>query len=463
MADSVAEDLGLYADIPITAWVSKRLLTAYGYVFSSWRRYVLGFGLLGALAVLASAPLRKEFSGWLISVTLVVALVLIGGAYVAIVTMRSDLLLFLFYGPKLFGPKLDGPRASVVRSAILASDELEIEYSAQDRPAIDLLHELNREGLELSTRNLWLKTREPQSQDVPDPQLEHDWRDVWNAILNIRIGKGHFQDFVSEKSATTIAAELIGLNAIFDPLYRVSLVIVVWLGYEALLNPVTLLVLLQVSLLLSFVLSTAAYLLYSFDLAEQHILWFGPLPEQLKARFETIRGKVLRPDRMAHTNRYIAILRTALARNIIVGTGFIALTGIVMCLVSLAIGLVFTHESRNSMILLYARLGAVIALAPLGLVVGHYIMFFLVQNLRTFGVVAFCTAVPALIPPVAAYLWTGHLPDTATTTVTSAASATGGAVMGTLTSRLKAVTSDNPAARPKQTRRKKAALKGPKP
>src|ERR1700674_14348 len=166
MADSVAEDLGLYADIPITAWVSKRLLTAYGYVFSSWRRYVLGFGLLGALAVLASAPLRKEFSGWLISVTLVVALVLIGGAYVAIVTMRSDLLLFLFYGPKLFGPKLDGPRASVVRSAILASDELEIEYSAQDRPAIDLLHELNREGLELTTRNLWLKTREPTSQDV---------------------------------------------------------------------------------------------------------------------------------------------------------------------------------------------------------------------------------------------------------------------------------------------------------
>jgi hypothetical protein len=88
-------------------------------------------------------------------------------------------------------------------------------------------------------------------------------------------------------------------------------------------------------------------------------------------------------------------------------------------LLSFAAGWLTVPAARTELRSWYGKLAAAAIIVPLGILVGHYVTFWILQHLRQFTGLLLIGAIIAFAPPLINYLFTGTAPTTRAVFVSS--------------------------------------------
>ena len=435
------EDFGIYADVPFLFHLSQRLNIGIWLIMANPIMQVvwdIAFGIL--LIAIVSAEVRQASSSRALSLFLFVLLGLAFSVAGWLMVRRGlPIIERAISGRPLFG-QLGGPRVAAIRALARASRELHVEFSPDDQETLKSLIEVDIKYLDLLTEKRFIDLHPGSSPN--DPDVARKWRELWDEkLMKITVEGMTLQELFATGAFSLIFPKMLAARSLFGMVYKIYLGIVLFLGYQALHDHTRLLLLFQVSLVLSLIISACLYLNYSALFNEMTIRWLGPdRPASLAPVIDSLEGRVIRPKTLRHDDGYIAALRGAFARGLGAVMGWNALLTLFLIALTLTVGLITLPASRAHLISSSVSLAIVVLLIPIGLLIGHYLMFFLLQNLHRVAATAAGGAVAALLPPAVAYLVTGRLSKDATVLISAAVSGAAGAIALWISSQLKRAT-----------------------
>src|ERR1700730_14594321 len=354
-----AEDFGIYAGVPFLYHLSERLNRAIWWTMANpvmAMLWDLAFGVL--LIALVSDEVRRATSSRVLSAFVIA---LLGLAFVAagwLISERGNRILErAMVGPRLFG-RLGGPPLALTRALARASRKLHIEFSPQDEQSVKTLIDLDLKYLELVTERRFNELQSVGTQ-ASQQDLTSKWREIWDEkLMKISIEGMTLSEIFATGAFSQILPRITSALSLFGVVYKIYVGIVLFLAYQALHDHTRLLLVLQVSLVLSLLISACLYLNYSALFDKMPIRWVAKeRPEALAPVIDSLENKVLRPRTLHHDDGYITALRGAFARALGVQLGWFAFLTLLLVALALAVGLVALANSRAHLISWYLSLG----------------------------------------------------------------------------------------------------------
>ncbi len=258
--------------------------------------------------------------------------------------------------------------------------------------------------------------------DTQNPNLEEEWRKVWNdQILGLRIGgtsKGvvTFGAVLAEDSVAfeLEALKLAGVTALAMSLVKVFQGVMTYLAFSVVSGNASYLTGLQVGLVLSLIISLLLFIFHSHQRAELTLLGSGTLPEVVKDRFadrvdRLSRGGPLHPIRVTAAKGYLGTIRDHFGWLLAGITTINTVAALLAVAIALVVGAAWRPPSLRDLIVWYERFAFGLILIPIALLGGYYVTFWILRNARIFMAAVITGGLGIALPYALTYFVTGRL------------------------------------------------------
>jgi hypothetical protein len=403
------EDLGIRSDVPLI----ERFRPLGGLILA-----ILDFGAIenvgGILLILIIGIKLFSLSGSaMLSVLVFLALLIAKWFWALIGEVSLDRFMgALFFEGPVFG-KLGGPARRTFFTALKASDEIQIEFEADDarkaKDFVELMTELQEEELKLAYRE---KVYEPKYGVGDGAEFESKWTSVWeDQVLELRTGDIKFKDALINPNMAylVVSSEMHRTSVRMVRLILLFQVIILYLTTMLLNDRIQFLLVIQIGVFISFMCALLWYTAYSFSLGKISApINIYAIHETVRSKFrnafESFIGTDFRLKKLRVKPKFYGLMRGFQIR-LILASLWTSITGLVLIGASLLISRVrFAVELDDW----YASLALALLVSPFFLIVGFYLISVILQYSRKVVAPLVAGLVAAALPYAIDYAITGE-------------------------------------------------------
>ncbi len=415
-------NLGILNEVPMSARLTmsvERFLRGY-----LKRRAILGFALSLLLIWIITSPARGAVSGWWFDVLIVAILIAINYGYGIAIQRLRGWILRQTIGPPAFGDA-DGPGKQVLRATFRAAEDVHLTFSNEDEKVMTRLAKLDVAVTPLMLRHCFMEAR--KEAGVAEAERVHEWDATWQRVQNHLVDRVTYDELRRSHpyALLTIPLWLISSLAATAAL-DIFMLVIVWLGYRGATGSGSVLPIVEVIVLFSLITSGWVLINRAYRAREipiglpgrEQLIEFGVDDEALLSEADQLQGKVVRPVDVRLGPRYFHELVALSTRALAVDCGARILMLAILAGISLTAALIF-RGNGVALADAYQRLLLVIVIAPLALLLGHYLASVAMQNSRKVIATLASALIGAAFPLLGEYVLTGSIGESPGTLATS--------------------------------------------
>jgi hypothetical protein len=410
-------DLGIYSEVPFM----QRILT----IIDSMVWVLLANPISAALvdiiwgvliAIFISSKLRSYSDSMIFGIVIIgilFAFFIVWGWMLSLILQKVSRLAF---GKPIFG-KLGGVPEKQFFTLMKCAQALKLDFKDEDWVRVKEFNNLDNEIIEEILKFKYRENVYNSSASKEPSDFESEWSKIWNdKILKIGTEGFTFKDILSEGNLAfrIMPLKLDATTQIMVPFIKVFQLIMIYFILGFLNGSGELLTIIQIGVFLSFIISIIWFIHHSYRLAE--IPFLDPtmgLPENIRLKFsdrsKAFIGLTVRPIRITVKKRYHSLIRDYLGTFIVTGTFLNTVLLLVLTGITLFIGIIWFPTNKDSILLWYKNLIIGILLLPVGFIIGYYLTFLILQNVRKFLAPIVAGLLGAGLPFVLDYLLTGRI------------------------------------------------------
>jgi hypothetical protein len=379
------------------------------------RNYPIFAAALVAIWII-STPARQAVAGWWFDVAILVALLALSWIFGLVILRLRAWYRRQILGPPAFG-EAGGLEERVLRATFRAAPDLHLTFSPQDEEFLTRLHAVDVEITRIGLRHRFFNSRMRAGAD--EAAIEDEWTAAWERIQRHSIEGQSYERVIHDYPNALIFLPFWIVGSFAGTfLLDLYMTIMVWLAYRWATGAGTILPILEVTVLFSFVTALWVFVNRAYRASEIPIMIpprevltdIGVDNPALLSRADALRGHVLRPVDVRLGPRYFDELRSFFIRALALDVATRIFTIVTACGVALAAGLLFGHDDAT-VSNAYWRMILVLAVAPIGLLIGHYLASLIIQDVRKTVAPVLGGLVAAGVPLLGQYVLTGSVGD----------------------------------------------------
>lgn len=319
-------------------------------------------------------------------------------------------------GPPAYG-EIGGLPRNILHAAIRSCQDMRFSFTKDDAALMDQLAKLD-ESLTKSVLGERFVEQRKADESASPRKLAADWAHIWKTeVLEYRhasAGSATTRDAWTGPSYAMLVVpyEFPRVAGLVLPIFFVSQTVLVGLVYRAVNNIHDLLLVLQVGVAFSFLISIVIFLNVTQGLRELHMMPVDveQLPEDFKTKVANLAGTRLVPTKVVVGAGYQSALRGYFTRAIALTLSYNLLFQLAILGISLAGLLVVKHGVPGGVLDWYGNFALGLMLIAVGIAVGYLAISFLLEFARGILGAVVGGLVAAVVSPVIFYLSTGHAP-----------------------------------------------------
>lgn len=409
-------DLGIYSDVPWLYRIMKAIAFTMNVLFLKPISFFLSDFIILILAVLIiTGKLRFYVDSALLDTGIVIIIVIIALILGYLLSKALPWLSRILFGKPVFG-KIGGLDRKTFFTSLKCIDNIKFEFIEEDVERVKNFNKLDAEITEEILKQNYLKDvynpAAAQAGTFSALDFRSEWEKVWNEeILTVGTDGITFKDAMSEDNAAlrVIPLKLVGSALLISPLIKVFQIIMIFFISRFLNGESQLLLVIQLGVFFSFILSVLWYIFNSHQMVEMPMS-FVNIPENIKSKFsdriDQFTGKTFRPKKITVKKRYFSLVRSYELRQILVtfqnSILLLVLVGIV-----LLIGLLGSPGNRDAIASWYKNFSIGLIILPFAFYIGFYIVSVITQHIKRVLAPIVAALVAALAPLFVNYLYTG--------------------------------------------------------
>lgn len=405
-------NLGILTEVPLPA----RLSSGFSKLIRLYSRASTVIGTLIGLAAIwfLSAPARDTITSWWLDAVLLLVLLVAASLIGRLRSLSQGLTMRYVLGPPAWGDA-GGMEARLLRGTFRAASDVQLDFNDTDQKAMNRLAAFDARITPIQLRHTLIEAR--TSEGAGEAVTDEQWKETWNRIQNEPVEGTTYAAVRRDYPNALLTIPFWLLNSLSATItLDFFMLAVVWLGYRWATGIGSILPIIEVIILFSFIVPTWLFINRVYRTSTmpmmsppRELLAESGLDDSLLAEADEARGTSVRPLAVRLGPKYMKEQLAFSIRAFAVDSssrifGVLAVAG-----VALVGGILFGSGSVTALAETYLKLVLVIVIAPVGLLIGYYLASILLQDVRKTLAPVVSGFVGAAVPLLGQYVLTGSI------------------------------------------------------